>query len=207
MQRRAALKLHKAEFKSLYERLARFNPAALREHTTRRQTLAVSSSGTHSSSLSKEEVVNGAAGQLWSSDGATSVLATASHGPNAPAREKSGMNGTVQQFAADATIATTATRTKEHGYGSKPAEARLRQIIYGTLAENLDVGGLKDDTDLFQYGLDSLQVVSLLNAINASIVKSERPVDLLEREAIYSNPTVAKLVAVIIPPHPIPPSR
>ncbi|KAK8130980.1 acetyl-CoA synthetase-like protein [Apiospora sp. TS-2023a] len=134
-----------------------------------------------------------AAGPLRSSDGATSVLAVASQGRNAPAIEKVGKNGTVQP--------------KENGHGSKSAEARLRHIIYGTLAENLDVGGLKDDTDFFQHGLDSLQVVSLLNAINVFIVKSEQSVDPLEREAIYSNPTVAKLVAIIIQPHPIPPSH
>ncbi|OTB04432.1 hypothetical protein M426DRAFT_22832 [Hypoxylon sp. CI-4A] len=79
----------------------------------------------------------------------------------------------------------------------RSASERLRQIIYDTLAENLEIANLKDDTDLFKFGLDSLQVISLLNAINAFIVKSQQPVELIQSNAIYSNPTVAKLLALI----------
>ncbi|KAI0974119.1 acetyl-CoA synthetase-like protein [Xylaria arbuscula] len=85
-----------------------------------------------------------------------------------------------------------------NGDGKNSVYRRLRQIIYETLAENLEVNDLKDDSDLFKFGLDSLQVVSLLNAINAFIIKSEQPVDLIRVEAIYSNPTVTKLAALVV---------
>jgi aryl carrier-like protein len=85
-----------------------------------------------------------------------------------------------------------------NSHRKKPAEERLRRIIYDTLADNLEVDDLTDDTDLFKFGLDSLQVHSLLNAINAFILKSEQPVKFIQSKAIYSNPTVKKLVAVVL---------
>lgn len=91
--------------------------------------------------------------------------------------------------------------------GARQRKHGCTRIIYDALAENLDVGGLKDDAHLFQYDLENLQAVSPLNATNAFIVKSEQLVDLLKREATYSNLTVAKVVAVVIPPHPISPSH
>lgn len=45
-----------------------------------------------------------------------------------------------------------------------------------TLAEDLEIDNLENDTDLFEFGGDSLQVLlPLLNAINAFIVKDEQP--------------------------------
>ena len=90
-----------------------------------------------------------------------------------------------------------------NGYISKPTDessrqALLRKRIYDTLAENLEVGGITDDTDLFEYGLDSIQVPPLLNAINAFIIKSEQPVDLIDSKAIYANITVKKLVTAAL---------
>ncbi|KAJ8065134.1 hypothetical protein OCU04_005847 [Sclerotinia nivalis] len=84
-----------------------------------------------------------------------------------------------------------------NGHAKDFVDGQLRQIIYNTLAENLEINNLENDTDLFKFGLDSLQVPSLLNTINAFIVRSGQPVNLIRSEAIYSNPTVAKLVALV----------
>ncbi|KAK5634973.1 hypothetical protein RRF57_010685 [Xylaria bambusicola] len=80
----------------------------------------------------------------------------------------------------------------------KLVDERLRQIIYDTLAENIDLNGFTDDTDLFKFGLDSLQVTSLLGAINAFIVRSGQPLDFIKSEAIYANPTMSKLLKLIL---------
>ncbi|KAK7992222.1 thioester reductase domain-containing protein [Apiospora saccharicola] len=167
---RAALRLYGAEFKSLFERLARFNPTASGEHAARRQPLAAATSGTPPGSLGKEVIVDGA-----------DVLSD------------------------EMTLAIEAIVERKVSEALDRLASAL-QAAAGQLHSS-DVGSLKEDTDLFQHGLDSLQVVSLLNAINAFTVKLEQPVDLLEREAIYSNPTVAKLVAVVIRPHQTPPSH
>lgn len=45
--------------------------------------------------------------------------------------------------------------------------------IYGTIAENLDPEHLNENKYLFKYGLKSLQALSLPNANNAFIVRSE----------------------------------
>ncbi|TAQ84281.1 hypothetical protein B7494_g7399 [Chlorociboria aeruginascens] len=87
--------------------------------------------------------------------------------------------------------------TKEPADGPSPQIA-LHKIIYDVLGENLKMDDITDDADLFECGLDSIQVPPLLNAINAFIIKSQQQVDLVKIEVVYSNPTVARLIAAVL---------
>ena len=73
----------------------------------------------------------------------------------------------------------------------------LRQIIYTELSENLDTTHLTADTDLFNHGLDSLQVQSLVTTLNAYLIKSKPGVELLEVKQVYENPTVRGVMALV----------
>ncbi|KAH8704396.1 hypothetical protein GQ44DRAFT_732474 [Phaeosphaeriaceae sp. PMI808] len=61
--------------------------------------------------------------------------------------------------------------------GVRDSTQQIRSMIYAELAENLDIAQISDDTDLFNAGLDSLQVQSLLNIINGYLAKSRPGVE------------------------------
>ena len=77
---------------------------------------------------------------------------------------------------------------------SNKAQKTLRQVILDTLSENMPVESIEEDSDLFQCGLDSLQVPTLLEAINGFLIRSRRGTVLADSHLIYENPTIAKLV-------------
>jgi hypothetical protein len=84
-----------------------------------------------------------------------------------------------------------------HSKSKESVETQLRKIIHDTITENLEIDNLKDEDDLFKFGLDSLQVGPLLKAINLFIIKSKHPIGLLQNQDIFSNPTVAKIIALV----------
>ncbi|KAI2464344.1 acetyl-CoA synthetase-like protein [Annulohypoxylon bovei var. microspora] len=227
VQRHAVFKLYEAEWKSLYERLARVN------QTLKKSTLQPpASSGKPRSNLSEtdndivlsdkmifaieaivEQKVSAALERFASAllAAASQVHPTGSSASYSAVQEaKSSARGVASSEGIDngaiiipsmtdaLTVQPNDFTKRVNGYAKKSADGQLRRIIYDTLAENLELDDLKDDTNLFKFGLDSLQIISLLNAINAFIVKSEQPVDLIQAQVIYSNPTVAKLVAVVV---------
>lgn len=73
----------------------------------------------------------------------------------------------------------------------------LRKLIYDTLADSLIIENITDESDLFQSGLDSLQVPGLLNALNAFIIKFRPGAQLIDAKAVYDNPTVNKLMSIL----------
>jgi aryl carrier-like protein len=73
----------------------------------------------------------------------------------------------------------------------------LRKLMYDTLADNLVIENITDDSDLFQCGLDSVQVPELLNALNAFVIKFKPGVDLIDAKVVYDNPTVNKLMSIL----------
>ncbi|KAI0815480.1 acetyl-CoA synthetase-like protein [Xylaria sp. FL0064] len=227
VQRHAVFKLYEEEWKSLYERQGRLNqasekpvarpPASLkRPHGNLPETddgIVLNNEMTSaieaiverklSAALDKfTAAIRAAASQLHSTSfpATHSTTYEADFPTTVPARPEGIINGpakypgVINAHSAHANgFAITA-----NGSANKSADERLRQTIYNTLAENLEVDNIEDDTDLFKFGLDSLQVTSLLNAINAFIVKSKQPVDFIRSEVIYSNPTISKLVAAVI---------
>ena len=73
----------------------------------------------------------------------------------------------------------------------------VRQIIYDELSENLDMTHVTADTDLFNHGLDSLQVQSLVTTLNAYLIRSKPGVELLKAKQVYDKPTVRKIIAMV----------
>ncbi|TRX88280.1 hypothetical protein FHL15_010847 [Xylaria flabelliformis] len=207
VQRHAVFKLYEEEWRSLYERQAGLNPSKISlvqssaSFETSQHNLREAGNGmvlTDEMAFAIEAIVErklsealdmftsairAAAGQLRSTGIANNLANDATNHRSAKSDHTAHANGLVM---------------KTNGHQKKPVDERLRQIIYDTLAENLEVDNIDDDTDLFKLGLDSLQVPSLLNAINAFIVKSKQPVDLIRSEVVYSNPTIAKLIAVVV---------
>ncbi|KAI1735225.1 acetyl-CoA synthetase-like protein [Xylaria scruposa] len=206
VQRHAVFKLYEEEWKSLYERQAGLNPpkTSLVQSSAPFETSQHNSREADHGMVLTDEIafaieaiverklsealdmftsaIRAAAGQLSSTGIANNLANDSTDRQNAKSDHTAHANGLV---------------IKMNGHPRKPVDERLRQIIYDTLAENLEVDNIDDDTDLFKFGLDSLQVPPLLNAINAFIVRYERPVELIRSEVVYSNPTIAKLVALI----------
>lgn len=73
----------------------------------------------------------------------------------------------------------------------------LRRLIYNTLHDDLVIENVTDDSDLFQCGLDSVQLPSLLQVLNAFLIKSRPGVNLVSAKNVYDNPTVRQIVALV----------
>ncbi|OGM49197.1 hypothetical protein ABOM_004142 [Aspergillus bombycis] len=73
----------------------------------------------------------------------------------------------------------------------------LKKVIYDQLGENIDIRDVKDDSDLFQFGLDSLVVIDLTNALNTYIIKWRPGKELLEPKVVYDNPTVERILGLV----------
>ncbi|KAB8261313.1 thioester reductase domain-containing protein [Aspergillus pseudonomiae] len=79
----------------------------------------------------------------------------------------------------------------------QPAPPELKKVIYDQLGENMDIREVKDDSDLFQFGLDSLVVIDLTNALNTYIIKWRPGKELLEPKVVYDNPTVERILGLV----------
>ncbi len=221
VQRHEVFKLYETEWKSLYERTARSNQA-LKEPTGRVSAsfekphcnqnaprdgvilhdeicLAIEAIVERQISAALDRVASAlraTARELHSTGFAISQ--TDVEETTSPTGAQMHSKGIDKNASSAQTIESNDRAKGMNGHAERPTKGRLRQIIYDTLAENLQVDDLGDDTDLFKFGLDSLQVSSLLTAINAFIVRFEQPVDLIRSEVIYSNPTIEKLIAVVV---------
>ncbi|KAI2623102.1 hypothetical protein GGR54DRAFT_646287 [Hypoxylon sp. NC1633] len=171
VQRHAVFKLYEAEWKLLYECFARSNQA-LKEPMAQPSApsekpngiLAEADDGAVLSdtiALAIEAIVERKLSAALDRF-ANALLAAASQLQSATSSASQSAAQVTESPATGSASPDDAVSVPE-----KTAEERLRQIIYDTLAENLEVDGLKDDTDLFKFGLDSLRALSLLNAINA----------------------------------------
>lgn len=88
--------------------------------------------------------------------------------------------------------------SKEAGKPSASTPAKdVRQLIYDELSENLDTIHVTADTDLFNHGLDSLQVQSLVTTLNAYLIRFKPGVELLEVKQVYDKPTVREIMAML----------
>jgi acyl-CoA synthetase (AMP-forming)/AMP-acid ligase II/aryl carrier-like protein len=81
--------------------------------------------------------------------------------------------------------------------GTVPPIKHIRALIYQELAENLDTYNLTDDTDLFDAGLDSLQVKSLVHVLNGYLIKKHPNVGELQAKLVYERPTVREILEMI----------
>ena len=72
----------------------------------------------------------------------------------------------------------------------QPTQRSLEQYFADELA--LDDVGI--DEDIFRYGVDSLQVMGVVRAINSSLEGNQEPI---EAKQVYENPTIRKLAQAI----------
>ncbi|KAH7929842.1 putative aminoadipate reductase [Leucogyrophana mollusca] len=77
--------------------------------------------------------------------------------------------------------------------GDQEAKAVIRDLIGKTIERPIDY--LQDDTDLFEFGLDSLQSTRIRNAI-------QREIDLggkkLSSNAVFENPSISKIAKLVL---------
>lgn len=86
------------------------------------------------------------------------------------------------------------SETTQTDHSSPP---NLRQLVYNTLNDDLIIENVTDDSDLFQCGLDSVQLLSLLEVLNAFLIKSRPGVSLVSAKDVYDNPTVRQIMALV----------
>ena len=73
----------------------------------------------------------------------------------------------------------------------------LRVSIYRAISTSTYLQDLEDSADLFEYGLDSLQVPVLVDEINAFLTTSRPDLSLISTKTIYANPSVGKLLEAL----------
>lgn len=93
-------------------------------------------------------------------------------------------------------IINGASKEAEKPSASTPPKD-VRQIIYDELSENLDMTHVTADTNLFNHGLDSLQVQSLVTTLNAYLIRLKPGVELLQAKQVYDKPTVREIMAMV----------
>ena len=69
-----------------------------------------------------------------------------------------------------------------------------KNTLQDFLADELALDDISKDEDIFQYGVDSLQVMSLVRAVNKSLPANEEPI---QAKQIYENPTISKLAEAL----------
>ena len=73
----------------------------------------------------------------------------------------------------------------------------LRDVLYRAISSNTYLHDVIDQADLFDCGLDSLQISALVNEINALLVKSGPHVALVQNKTIYENSSIEKLLMAL----------
>lgn len=79
-------------------------------------------------------------------------------------------------------------------FSGQSLEDAVRAIIASST--DISVGKLDTNTDLFEYGLDSLQAMAITRHINSLLAARNKP-STFETKAVYSNPTLASLISFI----------
>ena len=111
--------------------------------------------------------------------------------PHAP--EGQGSGKTVYPQSIPVNQGPAASPTKSDGNGPEDLRGSLHRLI----ANNTYLHGFNDTINLFDCGLDSLQVPVLVDEINAYLIKSRANVGLISNKTIYDNPSVEKLQAAL----------
>ncbi|RDL38347.1 uncharacterized protein BP5553_02687 [Venustampulla echinocandica] len=211
VQRLAVFKLYEAEWKSLYERRARCNQTSKEPGVQS----SVSSRKLHGNpsqtddgavlsdkmTLAIESIVELKVSAALDRFFCLLRCYTRNKGSDEGVASSGGVvNGAVS------VLNTTKTHGIQPSYFAKRANGQtkespdgwLRQRIDHTLAENVEVDHLKDDTDLVNLGLIAFKFLRSSIQLMLSLLNPSSQVDLIQSEAILSNPTVAKLVAVVV---------
>ncbi len=73
----------------------------------------------------------------------------------------------------------------------------LRNTLRHLISTNTTVADVTDTADLFQQGLDSLQVMTLTKAVNVFFTNSWPGFRQISSKVIYANPTISKLESAV----------
>ena len=78
-----------------------------------------------------------------------------------------------------------------------PTFGDLKDSLHSILSSNCYLSGMTDNADLFNCGLDSLQIPIVVTEINSFLVKSKSKAALIRAKTIYDNPTIERLAEAI----------
>ncbi|KAI0412489.1 hypothetical protein F5X98DRAFT_354643 [Xylaria grammica] len=73
-------------------------------------------------------------------------------------------------------------------------EKTLKEIL--SASTDIDMEGLTHETDLFEHGLDSLQVIVIAKKLG-SVLRARGVSQTVDSRAIYANPNIAKLLTIL----------
>lgn len=212
VQRHAALKLYAHEFKALYDRLrphlvASNNEGQTTSETANRLSLAAAGSAQEIPETAKP---NGIAVHTPDNLDARIEKAVVKHLCNALAELLHSLDANQARErpiqAPKIPSQTLEIGNPMNGLNAPASEKHgmcdnclpdLRNLIYNTLADNLVIKNITDESDLFECGLDSLQVPGLLNAINAYLIKFRPGVALMDAKILYNNPSIGQITAIL----------
>lgn len=106
-------------------------------------------------------------------------------------------NGYTNGYTNGHTNGTHANKDAKLANGLGITRKDVRQMIYDELAENLEVGDISDDSNLFNAGVDSLQVQALLGVLNDYLAKTKPGTEQLNAKAVYEKPTVRDIMMMM----------
>ena len=87
------------------------------------------------------------------------------------------------------------TSVNDYDGGSRSIEDLVKDII--AKFTDLHVQGLASDADLFERGLDSLQVLTISRALNDALIHRGATSKFIEPKTVYSNPSIGALVKAV----------
>jgi aryl carrier-like protein len=73
----------------------------------------------------------------------------------------------------------------------------LKDTLYSIISANSYLHNLTITANLFNCGLDSLQIPVLVDEINAFLIKSESGMDLINAKTMLKNPSIDKLASAL----------
>ena len=97
-------------------------------------------------------------------------------------------NSSVVKYLADSSKTSRETDSRFHD---------LRHGIYAVIQEGTYLEDVTDEADLFECGLDIIQVTALVSEINMYLRKSRLDLSLITTKFLYENSTVSKLLSAI----------
>lgn len=214
VQRQATLKLYADEFKALYDRM---RPHVIVPNSASKVTSGTTDKPSPPAAASTQELSNTAkpnGAAVYTADDLDARIqkAVEKHLRTALAKllhdlldTNQAREESIQAFEIPSRKLESATTT--YGIDAISASEKpkirddtspdLRKLMYNTLADNIDIENITDESDLFQCGLDSLQVPGLLNAINAYLIKHRPSVALIDAKELYNSPSVGQILAIL----------
>lgn len=72
-----------------------------------------------------------------------------------------------------------------------------KQSLHQALSTSMYLQDISDEADLFEHGLDSIQMTSLVREINAFLGKSRPEAGPIQPQTVYENRSIASLVKVL----------